>query len=364
MPIYDASSGTLTPIPATSFATLGMKERADLQRLLAHHIEALEDGLLVLAEEFGDWADSSRRIDLLCLDSSANLVVVELKRDESGGHMELQALRYAAMVSAMTFEQAAQALARYRNPAAPDPAAAKAAILAHLGWTEPDEEAFAQETRIILAAADFGKEITTTVLWLREGYGLDIRCIRLRPHRMPDGRLLLDIQPLIPLPEAAEFQTQIGAKQAAERKERGERSRLLERFFAGLMESARTRTPLHAERTPYVALGVLSRAIGKAGVSINYVVGRHQSRVEVLFQRDDGKDWLRRLSQDRAAIEAEFGAPLVWEEKEGVRQCRIYQEIEGGYRSPEAEWPAIHDRMIDAMIRLDAALRPRIAALP
>ena len=54
---------------------------------------------MVLAEEFGEWEASRRRIDLLVLDKDANLVVVELKRTDDGGHMELQALRYAAMVS-------------------------------------------------------------------------------------------------------------------------------------------------------------------------------------------------------------------------------------------------------------------------
>ena len=66
MPIYEASAGQLSAIPATRFATLGLRERGDLQRLLAARIEALEEGLLVLAEEFADWADSARRIDLLC----------------------------------------------------------------------------------------------------------------------------------------------------------------------------------------------------------------------------------------------------------------------------------------------------------
>ena len=44
---------------------------------------------MVIAEEFGDWLDSSRRIDLLCLDSVANLVVVELKRTDDGGRLDL-----------------------------------------------------------------------------------------------------------------------------------------------------------------------------------------------------------------------------------------------------------------------------------
>ena len=70
---------------------------------------------MVLSEEFGSWEDSRRRIDLLALDKDANLVVIELKRTEDGGHMDLQALRYAAMVDNMTFEQAVEAHQHYRN---------------------------------------------------------------------------------------------------------------------------------------------------------------------------------------------------------------------------------------------------------
>ncbi len=54
MPIYEANAQLLTAIPVTSFAALGLKERGDLQRLLAARIDALEEGLLVLAEEFAD----------------------------------------------------------------------------------------------------------------------------------------------------------------------------------------------------------------------------------------------------------------------------------------------------------------------
>ena len=53
----------------------------------------LGDDLYVLTEEFGEWEESRRRIDLLAIDKQANLVVIELKRTDDGGHMELQAIR-------------------------------------------------------------------------------------------------------------------------------------------------------------------------------------------------------------------------------------------------------------------------------
>src|SRR5690606_21638779 len=103
MAIFEMTQAGLAPVAETRFDAEGLRERADLQRLVRENISILEDGLMVVAEEFGEWMDSSRRIDLLCLDTDANLVVVELKRTNDGGHMELQAIRYAAMVSAMTF---------------------------------------------------------------------------------------------------------------------------------------------------------------------------------------------------------------------------------------------------------------------
>jgi len=36
---------------------------------------------------------------------------------------------------------------------------------------------------------------------------------------------------------------------------------------------------------------------------------------------------------------------------------------DGGYQSPAEQWPQIHDRMVDAMIRLDQAMRGRVAKL-
>ena len=363
MAIFEIRGDGLSPVAPTNFEAEGLRERADIQRFLRERITSLENGLMVLTDEFSAWRDSARRIDLLCLDAEANLVVVELKRDDDGGHMDLQAIRYAAMVSAMTFDRAVETLARHRNRAAPDLDTARADILAFLGWSAPDEDRFAEDTRIILAAADFGKEITTTVLWLRDR-GIDIRCIRLRPYRLDDGRLLLDVQPIIPLPEASDFQTRLEEKKAAERKERGKRSTLLARFLAALAERAAPRTDLHRGRTPDASLSVLYGAIGKTGFSINYVVAKASSRVELLIQRVNGRGLLLRLRGEQDAIEATFGGLLTWQEREGIQQCRVYLPVAGGYGSPEEEWPRIHDEMIDAMIRLDRALRGRVLALP
>jgi RecB family endonuclease NucS len=106
MPIYEMTDKEILPVKETTFNFAGLQERRDMQRLLRDHIEVIAPDTLLISEEFGEWDDSKRRIDLLALDKEANLVAIELKRTEDGGYMELQCLRYASMVSTMTFDQA------------------------------------------------------------------------------------------------------------------------------------------------------------------------------------------------------------------------------------------------------------------
>ena len=217
MAIFQALKGKLVPVEPTTFSKAGFRERADLQQLLKQQIEVISPDTLIISEEFGDWADSRRRIDLLGLDKEANLVVIELKRTEDGGHMELQALRYAAMVSVLTFDEAVDTFEQYLSDIGQE-INARARILEFLEWEEPDAEQFPKDVRLVLAAAEFSKEITTTVLWLND-HGLDVKCVRLRPYN-DAGRLLIDVQQVIPLPEAESYQIRIRDKKVAERTSR------------------------------------------------------------------------------------------------------------------------------------------------
>jgi len=217
MAIYQVNNNQIQAIQETSFAERGLRERTDLQRLLKNQVEIISPDTLVIAEEFGEWQESRRRIDLLGIDKSANIIVIELKRSDDGGHMELQAIRYAAMVSAMTFERVIEIYSKYlRDNSCDDNAREK--MLDFLEWDEADEDQFGQDVRIVLASAEFSKELTTAVMWLNER-GLDIHCVRLKPYKYGD-RTLIDVQTVIPLPEAEAYQVQIRDKQIKERQSR------------------------------------------------------------------------------------------------------------------------------------------------
>lgn len=214
--MYEIADSGLTPHKPVALGDLGLRERADLQSLLCNDIGVLDDELLVVAEEFGEWEDAKRRIDLLALDKSGCLVVIELKRDDSA-HMDLQALRYAAMVSSMDFGDVLAAYEGHLAKVAPDSERdARAELIAFIGPAEEEEPTISSDVRIVLVSADFGRELMTAVLWLNRFEGMDIRCVQLVPYGM-DGRVLLDIRQVVPLPEAADYQVRVRRKQQQER---------------------------------------------------------------------------------------------------------------------------------------------------
>ncbi|TQF71891.1 hypothetical protein [Pseudoalteromonas luteoviolacea] len=217
MAIYQVTDNEIKTISRTTFSESGLKEREDLQRLLKHQIEIISPDTLVVAEEFGEWDESRRRIDLLGIDKQANLVVIELKRTEDGGHMELQAIRYAAMISALTFERLVEIYQKYIDDNNGG-YSAKATLLEFLEWDEVDEDSFGQEVKIVLASAEFSRELTTTVMWLNDN-GLSIRCVRMHPYNA-DGKILLDVQSVIPIPETEDYQVKIREKRQKERESR------------------------------------------------------------------------------------------------------------------------------------------------
>lgn len=364
MPLFKMTQSELTPLTATTFEAEGVRERADLQRLLRARIDAVVPDVMVVAEEYGDWDDSQRRIDLLGIDRAANLVVIELKRTQDGGHMELQALRYAAMVSSLPFEGLVAAHREYRSRVGLG-GDAEAAILEFLGWAEVRPGAFASDVRIVLVSAAFSKELTTAVLWRLER-DLDIRCVRVRPYRL-GADMVLDVQQIVPLPEAADYQVQIRKRAQSERAAVDEQS-LKRRFWTKLLERARTRTSLHAEIGP-TDLNWVSVSSGIRGLQLNYFARQHDAQAELYIDRgtasdDENRQIFGALAAKKVEVETTFGGPIEWQDLPGKRACRIRAMVAtGGYRSGEERWPEVHDAMIDTMIRFERALRPHIDLL-
>lgn len=361
MSLYRVAPNKLEPVSRTTFAAEGLFERKDLQRLLRQDITPIGDDLMVVDEEYGDWEDSNRRIDLLCLSKSGELVVVEIKRTEDGGHMELQAIRYAAMVSNMTLEQVIKAHARMCGG---DEEAARAEVLSFLEADSIDEAEFTGEVRIVLVSADFSTELTTAVLWLNL-HDLDITCIRLRPYKM-GNETLIDATQIIPLPEAADYEVKLREQEKEKRKVEGARQDVFRRFWAQLIDRSRPGTQLLANRATTTDAWI-SAGTGRSEFGLHMSLKQNSGKVECYIRvgRSEARSAaaFQALLKQRPEIEAVFGEPLDWQDLPGRLGCRICKDLPGGWKSPESEWAGMQDRMIDTLVRLDAALKKPIQDL-
>lgn len=215
MAIYQFENNRFAKVDETSFSNEGILERKHLQAALREQIQIVVPDCLIIAEEFSEWSGSQRRIDLLAVDKDAKLVVIELKRNDTGEHMDLQSLRYAAMVSTLTFKRAVEIFQKYLVGIGRGEEDAETGLLEFLDWDEAQEDEFGVDVRIVLVSSNFSKELTTSVMWLNER-NLDIRCVRLIPHKL-EGKILIDVQQVIPLPEAESYQIRIRQKAEEQR---------------------------------------------------------------------------------------------------------------------------------------------------
>jgi hypothetical protein len=354
-------------IPEKSFTDMGIGERSDIQRLLRTQIDVLGDALYVLTEEFGEWEDSKRRIDLLAVDRKAQLVVVELKRTHDGGHMELQAIRYASMVAAMTFDRAVEIHAGFLQRMGQPSGEAKPRLLKFLGWNEPDEENFAGDVRIVLVSEGFSKELTTAVLWLRDR-DIDIRCIRLRPYLAGD-KTLIDVQQIIPLPEAQEYMVRIREKEQKERKNKAERwSTEAQQFCVDYWNGVLAEV---------VQSGILEDGVkAMRKEDMRFKVGWPDFFLKAYFSRrapkggvwldcrgDEGIANYEALKAHQSEIEQAFGETLHWDVDEDREAGSVSCRLTDFDASDQRDWPRQHKIVADRIMRLYRAVRPFVEPL-
>lgn len=364
MPLYQINSGSLSKVSQTTFAAEKIFERKDLQQLLKSDISALDNDLMVIGEEFGDWEDSKRRIDLLCIDKSANVVVVELKRTEDGGHMELQAIRYAAMVASMTLDRAITTYAQYlKNDASRERATSE--ILDFLEADSTDEIELSGDVRILLVSADFSSELTTAVMWLNR-QGLNIACIRFIPYRLNES-ILINVSQIIPLPEAADYEVKIREQNLEVKKVKSVRHEIFRKFWSQLIERSKDKTQLLANRSTSSGHWI-NAGIGRAGFSLALVLNKSISSIQC-YIRDSSKpdqwnaDAFNALKLNSESIESKFGRKLIWDELPDRKGCRISFDLDGGWQSPPEEWPELQEKMIDLLVDLEGALKTEIQKL-
>lgn len=158
------------------------------------------------------------------------------------------------------------------------------------------------------------------------------------------------------------------AKQIGERKkEWAERHYKRMDFWTELLKQSNDKTKLFANISPnrYSWVGT---GAGRSGISFNFVIHRDWGSAELYIDhdRDTGeknKAIFDALHAQKDKIEAEMGSPLEWERLDEKRASRIRKRFSIGGLSTPDNWPKLQEQMIDAMIKLDGALRGRLARI-
>lgn|GEM_PF-407515 len=203
--LYRIVGADVVEVPSTSASHEELYER-DVEDWVALRPEVLGEPLLVIGRQVA-LDEGKDRLDLLALDQAGSLVVIELKRDLVGGSADLQALRYAAMISQWTHEDVRRQAEGYWRTIGRQGSTFAQAV-----------EDFCEEgyevnggQRMILAGRDVKPRLGTMALWLRK-HGIDTRVVAIRILK-DDERLYVQPQVIIPVPsdERLTARIQIGS---------------------------------------------------------------------------------------------------------------------------------------------------------
>lgn len=195
-------------IEEVNFAQLGLQERRDIQEWIAANPGILGEDLLIIGKEFSGFDRTDERLDLLAVDVEGKLVVIELKRDDTGADAHWQAIKYASYLHRASAEDIIRMFTDYEAISEEE---ALNKLLQHLG--ADDLGILNNDQRIILASHRFAAEVTSAALWLNEkAPGEDlITCIQLTPYKdEKTDSLYIQANTIIPVPGVDEYVIGIG----------------------------------------------------------------------------------------------------------------------------------------------------------
>lgn len=216
-------------------------------------------------------------------------------------------------------------------------------------------------TKAIWIVAEPRQEHINAISWLNESTAAEFYLLKIEGIKIgssePAPLLTLIVGPSEEAKEAGET-----------KKEISERYYIRHKFWTQLLDTAKSKTKLHATISPSQHSWIGTGA-GKSGLSYNYVINKHEVKVELYIDKgkeadEENKKIFKELENNKTDIESIFGESLSWEKLEQKRACRIAKYYtNGGYRDDESKWPIIIDEMIDGMVKLEKALDKYIKKL-
>ena len=361
--LIDIENKQAVSLEKQTFSGLDISERYDLQEWIVDNPAILGENLLIIQKEFDGFADTSERLDLLALDEKGRLVVIENKLDDSGKDVVWQALKYVSYCATLTKSEICEIYQQYLG----DSGIAAENISEFYNGNEYDIiriNPVEGEQRIILVAANFRKEVTSTVLWLRNYHGVDITCIKVTPYK--DGaKLYLDAEQILPMQDIGDYQIRLTAKKQEETvasNEEAVRHQIRYRFWEKALPVMREKTGVFMNVSPskenWCAAGS-----GHTGVIYNAVIRKDGARAELYIDTGDKEynKWLfHELTENMHDIEKMFGPSLDWREMPEKNVSCISVHYYNYGLDDEDHWDVIAEFLADSLSQLIKVLGPLI----
>lgn len=328
--------------------------------------EAIGEELLVIQKEFDGFDGTRERLDLLALDKSGQLVVIENKLDDSGRDVVWQALKYAAYCSSLKKAEVVSIFQQYLDRTQAGDAATKICEFLVEDALEEIVLNEGNDQRIIFIAANFRREVTSTVLWLRE-HQIDARCVKVMPYQF-GNELFIDLQQVIPTPEAADYMIRMAEKDTEEKSAKGAQKwshQLRLAFWSQLLEEFRNAGLDRWQNISPSRDHWLTSTFGVAGCKLVLIFLRHEIRVELQFDRAEKSEnkWLfDQLHEQAASTPLPLADELEWRRIDDGKVSMIScKKAVQAYT--EENWPEMIDWLKDRYIQLNSTFAQRVAAL-
>jgi len=355
------SSNSIQRLEQKSFSSLGFRERDHLQEWIAKQPDVLGEDFLIIQKEFSGFDDTQERLDLLALDKQGALVIIENKLDDSGKDVTWQALKYASYCSGLSKANITKIYQQFLDVTEPG-ANAEERISDFMDGQDFEEIVLNKgvSQRIILIAAKFRKEVTSTVLWLMN-FKVRLQCFRATPFAMGE-ELFLNVEQIIPTQDAEDYMIGMAEKAQDDIESQTElknRHIVRREFWTQLIQAMNaTQSTLYQNISPGIA-NWIGAGSGVRGVGFHFAAAKHYGRAELYINRrnkEENEFIFDQLIEKKVQIESAFGEPLEWERLEGKQACRIKAETPGNVFNRE-RWRDMTGFMTDAMCRLEIAIK-------
>lgn len=361
--LIDKDNNKLTQIVKTTFHELGFKEREHLQEWIAKTPSCLDEELLIIQKEFNGFDGTNERLDLLALDSSGALVIIENKLDDTGKDVTWQALKYVSYCSTLSKTQIISIYQDFLDKQGKGEKAEDKLVEFFEGKSIDEIELNEQDQRMILVAGNFRKEVTSTVMWMIN-HNISVKCFKATPYQH-GKELLLDIEQIIPVKEATDYYIKMADKakesQSVKESQKGI-GELRKRYWLELLEQF-SKVSKQFQNVNTSTEHWISGGSGVSGILFIFTVTKKHASVELFInhgEKEVNEQIYDILYAQKVQIEGVFGEPLLWERLDGNKSCRISSRLEDVNIVDIDDWQRIKDFQCDAMSRLDKALRSAI----